>query len=255
MAKSLPLRKCGLKQETDYVAAKIAEVISLAEVWIETGSESRTYATGSSLPLRKCGLKLWCIWYAHRKCTSLPLRKCGLKRQPRIDRRDKRCHFPCGSVDWNNVEVQIDGNAELSLPLRKCGLKPCECPEQHPEAGHFPCGSVDWNTWNVWSRLNRYRHFPCGSVDWNDNIQNHCQERHKSLPLRKCGLKHIMMEQILLRLSHFPCGSVDWNLTIYITVKMSIVTSLAEVWIETPMNSFQCDQHKSLPLRKCGLKH
>ena len=57
--KSLPLRKCGLKQKLLRLLLLLLHVTSLAEVWIET-----SYLTD---------------WdYKHY------------------------CHFPCGSVDWNN---------------------------------------------------------------------------------------------------------------------------------------------------------
>ena len=54
-----------------------------------------------------------------------------------------------------------------------------------------------------------------------------------SLPLRKCGLKHIIHKSIL---------------------PVMLVTSLAEVWIETEAQKNRDWQAQSLPLRKCGLK-
>ena len=54
-----------------------------------------------------------------------------------------------------------------------------------------------------------------------------------SLPLRKCGLKHTNSKQNKRRICHFPCGSVDWNSLLSTNLYAFIVTSLAEVWIET----------------------
>ena len=99
---SLPLRKCGLKQELFnydsnlFIVTSLAEVwietptyfarlastsvTSLAEVWIETMSKATVDAYGeSSLPLRKCGLKHTQHNLYESNILSLPLRKCGLK--------------------------------------------------------------------------------------------------------------------------------------------------------------------------------
>ena len=75
-------------------------------------------------------------------------------------------------------------------------------------------------------------HFPCGSVDW--NISVYCFQHFDAC--------------------HFPCGSVDWNNTEGFTAYPYMVTSLAEVWIETAMWSISSFATWSLPLRKCGLK-
>ena len=57
-ATSLPLRKCGLKLDSQILRQDYQSVTSLAEVWIETWYPSNLVADPSSLPLRKCGLKL-----------------------------------------------------------------------------------------------------------------------------------------------------------------------------------------------------
>ena len=78
-------------------------------------------------------------------------------------------------------------------------------------SGHFPCRSVDWNHDAMSLMYSEFGHFPCGSVDWNNP------------PVRQSA------EPV----SHFPCGSVDWNTSANIFSVRDIVTSLAEVWIET----------------------
>ena len=60
-----------------------------------------------------------------------------------------------------------------------------------------------------------------------------CRRHKSSLPLRKCGLKPTTTTMI--RTSY-------------------MVTSLAEVWIETTSTTLILSAHVSLPLRKCGLK-
>ena len=125
-ATSLPLRKCGLKPAicrvlqsgprhfpcgsvdwNVFVASDSASVFvtSLAEVWIETGAGIELSLPPQSLPLRKCGLKL--------------------TTQDQVKRSTG--HFPCGSVDWNDLIQPV-------IQSKTC---------------HFPCGSVDWNNpWN-----------------------------------------------------------------------------------------------------------
>ena len=57
-----------------------------------------------------------------------------------------------------------------------------------------------------------------------------------SLPLRKCGLKHGIATQALTELPSLPlrkCGLKLYEIHFYI--RLTFVTSLAEVWIETLM--------------------
>ena len=97
-------------------------------------------------------------------------------------------------------------------------------------------------------------HFPCGSVDWNKIKSVNDDGTFMSLPLRKCGLKlHFSMPDEG-PLSHFPCGSVDWNSFLLCFETILLVTSLAEVWIETCSQYCLNERLWSLPLRKCGLK-
>ena len=76
-------------------------VTSLAEVWIEIICSRCVMETASSLPLRKCGLKSKEYEFILSLHRSLPLRKCGLKSLNWSVQQSCRCHFPCGSVDWN----------------------------------------------------------------------------------------------------------------------------------------------------------
>ena len=143
-AKSLPLRKCGLKRAKTGSSVYRIAVTSLAEVWIETHEPVSDERCFVSLPLRKCGLKLLTphhgllrhvvtslaeVWIETendevelaREIKSLPLRKCGLKLQT-----------PCKSLP-----------GFLSLSLRKCGLKHFYSVPEGCRCRHFPCGSVD----------------------------------------------------------------------------------------------------------------
>ena len=165
-------------------------VTSLAEVWIEIFKQClvRAWSTshfpcGSvdwnchaphqfdtispSLPLRKCGLKLTSCAAILYSASSLPLRKCGLKFGVLHVSFGQCSHFPCGSVDWNDI---VHG-----LLCR--------------ESGHFPCGSVDWNPFCRTVSDTTVGHFPCGSVDWNIPYGHNPSRLEWSLPLRKCGLK------------------------------------------------------------------
>ena len=103
--------------------------------------------------------------------------------------------------------------------------------------------------------VKKRRHFPCGSVDWNCCLRRLKIEPLMSLPLRKCGLKYCYCTKNKTEDSrHFPCGSVDWNCPTDAIIYMTLVTSLAEVWIEIPNLSHIFPFSLSLPLRKCGLK-
>ena len=142
---------------------------------------------------------------------------------------------------------------------------------------HFPCGSVDWNDGKEVYMAENKSHFPCGSVDWNLLCCLCCCLCCKvtslaevwietlafpstlihilSLPLRKCGLKLTQAGRKYIDVLSLPlrkCGlkplSLHWQ------VLLSIVTSLAEVWIETCLYAALCLFYLSLPLRKCGLK-
>ena len=92
-------------------------------------------------------------------------------------------------------------------------------------------------------------------MDWNVGCRISWFGASTSLPLRKCGLKRRSQERSNLLASHFPCGSVDWNVMLLTWIARQRVTSLAEVWIETPMSGIRAAKTTSLPLRKCGLKH
>ena len=147
-------------------------------------------------------------------------------------------HFPCGSVDWNSITFTlmrtylVTSLAEVwietlqsrpsllpfrSLPLRKCGLKP----------QFFLC------------RFGRCRVTSLAEV-WIETCAPWINETTTaSLPLRKCGLKLAIYRIFRGDFSHFPCGSVDWNILIHLELKCKVVTSLAEVWIETPSGAVE----------------
>ena len=187
------------------------------------------------------------------------------------------CHFPCGSVDWNSCCRIAWIVISSSLPLRKCGLK-------HPQAFwvcmeycHFPCGSVDWNVHKAffpafsikslplrkcglkqkWQTMfdAYFGHFPCGSVDWNIRGRDILPYCYLSLPLRKCGLKLLLPDRVDRDILVTSLAEV-WIETSDADNADSFndVTSLAEVWIETKITYLRWKSHASLPLRKCGLK-
>ena len=142
------------------------------------------------------------------------------------------CHFPCGSVDWNQyahssiLPSRVTSLAEVWIEISTLGdkvrlsvvtslaevwieISSSFTSSVIPEC-HFPCGSVDWNVHGL-RRYHRVQgHFPCGSVDW--NIATAPRTRPRT--------------------GHFPCGSVDWNTIGTRAVTNGVVTSLAEVWIE-----------------------
>ena len=217
-----------------------------------------------SLPLRKCGLKFLCIYNMVCFCPSLPLRKCGLKYLCCWYKRLLLCHFPCGSVDWNNYKEVEPYIARLSLPLRKCGLK--SNPQENMfctalslplrKCGlkfiltqdkaimyvcHFPCGSVDWNTWNILTPQQTAVSLPlrkCG-LKFVYGLQQ-CFTITPSLPLRKCGLKYLLMVKYMCLLMVTSLAEV-WIEIMYsrLFFPRFFVTSLAEVWIEIPLTYFR----------------
>ena len=126
--------------------------------------------------------------------------------------------------------------------------------------------------------LERISHFPCGSVDWNSLSFRRYLILSWSLPLRKCGLKYVPIRCCIQtnRLSlplrkcglKFPFlqGAINSTLvtslaevwieipSVWLRSEMTIVTSLAEVWIEIASWLALSASATSLPLRKCGLK-
>ena len=99
-------------------------VTPLAGVWIEIVKLVEDFTNdSSSLPLRECGLKL--------VSAHMGARTGG--------------HSPCGSVDWNEPEVQkvlqkwVTPLAGVWIEIYK------EIRYLLPDPGHSPCGSVDWN--------------------------------------------------------------------------------------------------------------
>ena len=76
-----------------------------------------------------------------------------------------------------------------------------------------------------------------------------------SLPLRKCGLKRETADRtkkmnVVTSLAEVWIETLDSALA----TLSKPVTSLAEVWIETGIDKYYCQSAESLPLRKCGLK-
>ena len=124
-----------------------------------------------------------------------------------------KCHFPCGSVDWNHCFRLKHFAVYASLPLRKCGLK-------HLQNMHSNMNPYVTSLAEVW--IETMSLYSIGIF------------LGSSLPLRKCGLKLYDNFTVTVNERHFPCGSVDWN--------------------EQYINIFTICE-KSLPLRKCGLKH
>ena len=172
-------------------------------------------------------------WHIPQVITSLPLRKCGLKPIAEKVFNSEKCHFPCGSVDWNILWLRREHFASVTS-LAEVWIETVNWFRIiRSLLRHFPCGSVDWNrvSHSLFSKI--HRHFPCGSVDWNCLYAIYSHIVLSSLPLRKCGLKHFLLLHRNSCQCHFPCGSVDWN---HVNVRNNIpklVTSLAEVWIET----------------------
>ena len=142
------------------------------------------------------------------------------------------CHFPCGSVDWNDESSPYKGTLK----------------------SHFPCGSVDWN----FRECREYYLYPVTSLAevWIEMMSSPALLHNPgvtslaevwieiwmphlllfscmSLPLRKCGLK-------FGNCWHEWCGYKSLPLR-KCGLKLPCLTSL-------------CSFFLSLPLRKCGLK-
>ena len=252
---SLPLRKCGLKQSVCRVIYKTVYVTSLAEVWIETGAWSdcchcSTVTSLAEVWIETCRNRLltgacavtslaevWIetryiltnVWFVQ----SLPLRKCGLKQENSKEKMMNKASLPlrkCGLKHTTGATLLAQF---LSLPLRKCGLKQLKDSHIRSDSGHFPCGSVDWNLCLSQYLTPASTSLPlrkCGLKPVAVRLKAYCPP---SLPLRKCGLKRSFDSK--------PYGN-------------GVVTSLAEVWIETVIPSLRRRLRSSLPLRKCGLK-
>ena len=142
-----------------------------------------------------------------------------------------------------------------SLPLRKCGLKLPYCRLRIGWSAVTSLAEVWIEIKTVSYLIRPFSSLPlrkCG-LKWSGSAGY--PPRDPSLPLRKCGLKLSVKLSPKTVKSHFPCGSVDWNADILLSNPTTLVTSLAEVWIEI---GFQCgfcwSAVASLPLRKCGLK-
>ena len=122
-----------------------------------------------------------------------------------------------------------------SLPLRKCGLKLLIS-----LTGII--NIIVTSLAEVWIET---------MIKWSDS-----EPWLMSLPLRKCGLKlgiqcirWGLMSSLPLRKCGLKQQSLDDEMSLL------LVTSLAEVWIETiPRSSYTLESVPSLPLRKCGLK-
>ena len=121
-------------------------------------------------------------------------------------------HFPCGSVDWNTLDSGLVSGLVVTS-LAEVWIETLKCNERHKRMTVTSLAEV-WIETTYKSDLERprSRHFPCGSVDWNKCNRNTRFLCIQSLPLRKCGLKRSFDSK--------PYGN-------------GVVTSLAEVWIET----------------------
>ncbi len=186
---SLPMRECGLKQSFSFLTIQGKKVTPHAGVWIET------------------------LFYYVSTCynTSLPMRECGLKR----------------------IQTELLFPIKQSLPMRECGLKQMIGKQMDTEiASHSPCGSVDWNIYSgffsfmfstvtphagVWIETIKLKapccsvccHSPCGSVDWNTDVYPKDYFTIKSLPMRECGLKLVIVLWASLMAPSLPmreCG-------------------------------------------------
>ena len=100
--------------------------------------------------------------------TSLPSRKCGLKLNAQSMSGLGQCHFPRGSVDWNNVANCPLTNTGFVTSLAEVWIEIfVSVGETMLRTGHFPRGSVDWNRNGLKMKRKKKSHFPRGSVDWN----------------------------------------------------------------------------------------
>ena len=234
-ARSLPLRKCGLKYGLRRYHRVQDLVTSLAEVWIEM-LQSRLCVPEyySHFP---CGSVDWNLWEAELRfqiLPSLPLRKCGLKSPYSVSWQKKRQSLPLRKCGLKYCFVKwLLSSWHLSLPLRKCGLKYKINLIRHFFAMSLPlrkCG-LKYDPYNWMS--DRYPSLPlrkCG-LKW---LKMFCtfvlcwvtslaevwieitllrgwRNDERSLPLRKCGLKFFTSTIASSGSCHFPCGSVDWN--------------------------------------------
>ena len=215
LARSLPLRECGLKL--------ILHASALVRICHSP-----------------CGSVDW-NWnfIKHDICKNVtPLAGVWIEISMRFrDISPVACHSPCGSVDWNfnqhpdicqvnvtplaGVWIEIEAIApeiekRKSLPLRECGLKFLSNFLLRSGMSVTPLAGV-WIeiTQSSCYLTVRFRHSPCGSVDWNTALQKIVDGR----------------------LSHSPCGSVDWNLDDAEHLKKTNVTPLAGVWIEIPLST------------------
>ena len=77
----------------------------------------------------------------------------------------------------------------------------------------------------------------------------------QSLPLRKCGLKSVLVTSGAGFFLSLPLRKCGLKYLLHLSQRLIyIVTSLAEVWIEILFYSYLGYRVVSLPLRKCGLK-
>ena len=76
-----------------------------------------------------------------------------------------------------------------------------------------------------------------------------------SLPLRKCGLKFLPLQDSRKGINVTSLAEVWIEIQeLKNTGAVGAVTSLAEVWIEIAVSITSSSNSVSLPLRKCGLK-
>ena len=97
-----------------------------------------------------------------------------------------------------------------SHPAWVCGLKRKTELILSISRGHTLRGCVDWNNcfWNCTNL--RKSHTLRGCVDWNLDYQT-LTNKFKSHPAWVCGLKHVMIETLILLGCHTLRGCVDWN--------------------------------------------
>ena len=255
MAMSLPLRKCGLKPFLRRKKGGLQGHFPCGSVdW-----NIQSFLDGSLdsvTSLAEVWIETWSFPGGTWHFVSLPLRKCGLKLW-------WRPHFPAKC---------------RSLPLRKCGLKHANLYIIYLCRSHFPCGSVDWNSERWRALKHKVCHFPCGSVDWNVRVPRTPSMARPSLPLRKCGLKPVVVVIIAIRAAslplrkcglkricnttsnsfyngHFPCGSVDWNIFLFCQNSLTLMSlPLRKCGLKLLKIKKLSFTASSLPLRKCGLK-
>ena len=126
------------------------------------------------------------------------------------------------------------GRNTRSLPLRKCGLK-----------------------WSSIQILNSVISVTSLAEVWIeiDITIFRVFSSSPSLPLRKCGLKLSSSSMEYASSSSLPLRKCGLKFFKYLQASLfSVVTSLAEVWIEILQSGRFSYCLQSLPLRKCGLK-